>query len=87
MGDKNIISSLTHNNCEFWIGGHKILVDLIRVDIKGYDVIIGMNFLTHHHAKVDFRAKVLEFWISGEATWELEEEIQKKYSDLFLKKV
>ncbi|XP_071923175.1 uncharacterized protein [Coffea arabica] len=72
MGNKNIITSLAYKNCEFWIGECKMLVDLISLDIKGYDVIIGMDFLAHHHAKLDCRAKVLELWIPGEVTLKLD---------------
>ncbi|XP_071933807.1 uncharacterized protein [Coffea arabica] len=68
MGNKSIITSLAYKNCEFWIGDRRMLVDLVSLDIKGYDVIIGMDFLAHYHAKLDCRAKVLEFWILGEAT-------------------
>ncbi|XP_071918796.1 uncharacterized protein [Coffea arabica] len=72
MGNKKVITSLTYKNCEFWIGERKMLVDLIRLDIKGYDVIIGMDFLGHHHAKLDCREKVVEFCIPGEATLRLD---------------
>nr|XP_027109267.1 uncharacterized protein LOC113729140 [Coffea arabica] len=72
MGNKIIITSLAYKNCKFWIGERKMLVDLINLDIKGYDVIIGMDFLAHHHAKLDCRAKVLELWIPGEATLKLD---------------
>ncbi|XP_071924914.1 uncharacterized protein [Coffea arabica] len=72
MGDKRIIASLAFKNCEFWIGERKILVDLISLDIKGYDVIIGMDFLGQYHAKLDCRAKVMEFCIFGEATLRLD---------------
>ncbi|XP_071921742.1 uncharacterized protein [Coffea arabica] len=72
MGNKNVITSLAYKNCEFWIGERKMLVDLISLDIKGYDVIIGMDFLGHHHAKLDCRAKVVEFCIPGEATLRLD---------------
>ncbi|XP_071905605.1 uncharacterized protein [Coffea arabica] len=53
MGNKNVITSLAYKNCEFWIGERKMLVDLISLDIKSYDVIIGMDFLGHYHAKLD----------------------------------
>nr|XP_027064418.1 uncharacterized protein LOC113690624 [Coffea arabica] len=33
---------------------------------------MGMDFLAHHHAKLDCRAKVLELWIPGEATLKLD---------------
>nr|XP_027124219.1 uncharacterized protein LOC113740905 [Coffea arabica] len=72
MGNKNVITSLAYRNCEFWIGERKMLVDLISLDIKGYDVIIGMDFLGHYHAKLDCRAKVVEFCIPGEATLRLD---------------
>ncbi|XP_071939145.1 uncharacterized protein [Coffea arabica] len=72
MGNKKIITSLAYKNCEFWIGERKMLVDLISLDIKGYDVIIGMDFLGHYHAKLDCRAKVVEFCIPGEATLRLD---------------
>nr|XP_027124233.1 uncharacterized protein LOC113740918 [Coffea arabica] len=72
MGNKSIINSLAYKNCEFWVGERRMLVDLVNLDIKGYDVIIGMDFLAHYHAKLDCRAKVLEFWIPGEATLKLD---------------
>ncbi|XP_071905699.1 uncharacterized protein [Coffea arabica] len=72
MGNKSIITSLAYKNCEFWVGERRMLVDLVSLDIKGYDVIIGMDFLAHYHAKLDCRAKVLEFWIPREATLKLD---------------
>ncbi|XP_027156451.1 uncharacterized protein LOC113758447 [Coffea eugenioides] len=72
MGNKKTTTSLAYKNCEFWIGERKMLVDLISLDIKGYDVIIGMDFLGHYHAKLDCRAKVVEFCIPGEATLRLD---------------
>ncbi|XP_027150224.1 uncharacterized protein LOC113750452 [Coffea eugenioides] len=72
MGNKSIITSLADKNYEFWVGERKMLVDLVSLDIKGYDVIIGMDFLAHYHAKFDCRAKVVEFWIPGEATLKLD---------------
>ncbi|XP_071933786.1 uncharacterized protein [Coffea arabica] len=58
MGNKSIITSLAYKNCEFWVGERKMLVDLVSLDIKWYDVIIGMDFLARYHAKLDCRAKV-----------------------------
>ncbi|XP_027166458.1 uncharacterized protein LOC113766464 [Coffea eugenioides] len=72
MGNKRIIASLAYKNCEFWIGERKTLVDLVSLDIKWYDVIIGMDFLAQYHAKLDCRAKVVELCIPGEATLRLD---------------
>ncbi|XP_071928104.1 uncharacterized protein [Coffea arabica] len=47
-------------------------VDLISLAIKGYDVILGMDWLAHYHARVDCKMKVVEFCIPGEATLKLD---------------
>ena len=71
-GNKSILTSLVYKECEFWVGERKMLVDLVSLDLKGYDVIIGMDFLSYHHAKLDCRAKVVKFCISGKATLKLD---------------
>ncbi|XP_071939216.1 uncharacterized protein [Coffea arabica] len=71
-GNKSMLTSLVYKECEFWVGERKMLVDLVSLDLKGYDVIIGMDFLSYHHAKLDCRAKVVEFYIPGEATLKLD---------------
>ncbi|XP_027174577.1 uncharacterized protein LOC113774220 [Coffea eugenioides] len=71
-GNKSMLTSLVYKECEFWVGERKMLVDLVSLDLKGYDVIIGMDFLSYHHAKLDCRAKVVEFCIPGEATLKLD---------------
>ncbi|XP_071912309.1 uncharacterized protein [Coffea arabica] len=81
MGNRSIITSLAYKNCEFWVGEGKMLVDLVSLDIKGYDAIIGMDFLAHYHAKLDCRAKVVEFWIPGEATLKLDVKGQEVSKD------
>ncbi|CAH2812747.1 MAG: hypothetical protein CBHOC_5427, partial [uncultured Caballeronia sp.] len=42
-GTTRLISSSVYKDCEVWIGERKLLVDLIQLDIKGYDVILGMD--------------------------------------------
>ncbi|XP_071912388.1 uncharacterized protein [Coffea arabica] len=70
--NKSILTSLVYQECEFWIGERKMLVDLVSLDLKGYDVIIGIDFLSYHHAKLDCRVKVVDFCIPGEATLKLD---------------
>ena len=50
----------------------KLVVGLINLTIKGYDVIIGMDWLDGYHARLDCRTKVVEFCIPGEATLKLD---------------
>ncbi|XP_027067632.1 uncharacterized protein [Coffea arabica] len=70
--NKSMLTSLVYKECEFWIGERKMLVDLVSLDLKGYDVIIGIDFLSYHHAKLNCRAKVVEFCIPSEATLKLD---------------
>ena len=49
-----------------------MVVDLINQAIKGYDVIIGMDWLARYHARVDCRTKMVDFCIPGEVTLKLD---------------
>ena len=40
-GDQYLLANEVYKNCEIWIGERKLVVDLISLVIKGYDVIIG----------------------------------------------
>ena len=48
------------------------MVDLVSLDIKGYDVIIGMDCLTRYQANLNCRMKIMKFCIPGEATLKLD---------------
>ncbi|XP_027150214.1 uncharacterized protein LOC113750440 [Coffea eugenioides] len=37
--NKSILTSLVYQECKFWIRERKILVDLVSLDLKGYDVM------------------------------------------------
>ncbi|XP_071905816.1 uncharacterized protein [Coffea arabica] len=52
-------------------GERKLLGDLISLSIKGYDVMLGMDWLTRYNAQLDCKRKVVEFHILGEATLRL----------------
>ena len=42
---------------EVRISGHKLCVDLIMLKLQDYDVILGMDWLSKHHAKIDCKKK------------------------------
>ncbi|GAB2285598.1 hypothetical protein Dimus_020042, partial [Dionaea muscipula] len=50
-------------SCEVDIDGRLLQVDLRPLDIRGFDVILGMDWLSCHHAKVDCRGKRVIFSI------------------------
>ena len=35
---------MVYKNCEIWVGEQKLVVDLISLDLKWYDVILGMDW-------------------------------------------
>nr|XP_027120539.1 uncharacterized protein LOC113737513 [Coffea arabica] len=53
-------------------GERKLLGNLISLAIKGYDVILGMDWLAKYDAQLDCKRKVVEFRIPGEATLRLD---------------
>ena len=48
------------------IGGQESLVDLILLDIHDFDVILGMDWLSRHHATVDCYRKEVRFCKPGQ---------------------
>ncbi|MQL69524.1 hypothetical protein Taro_001788 [Colocasia esculenta] len=65
-------SELTHYlpKCETIIGGHNLPADLICLDMKGYDAILGVDWLIEYDADVNCRhrrGRVEEFLAAGEA--------------------
>ena len=71
-GNQSLLANEVYRSCDIWGGERKLIVDLISLAIKGYDVIIGMDWLVRYHAQVDCRTKVVEFSLSGEATLKLD---------------
>ena len=54
------------NNSRVIIGGQEFLTDLILLDIHDFDVILGMDWLSRHHAIVDCYRKEVRFCRLGE---------------------
>ncbi|XP_071924788.1 uncharacterized protein [Coffea arabica] len=71
-GNQILLANEVYKKCDIWVGERKLVVDLISLAIKGYDVILGMDWLAHYHARVDCRMKVVEFCILGEAILKLD---------------
>ena len=45
----------------------ELLVDLIPLDIKDFDIILGMNWLASYHASIDCFKKEVVFQLPNEA--------------------
>ncbi|XP_071933783.1 uncharacterized protein [Coffea arabica] len=72
IGDQSLITNMIYKNCEIWVGERKLVGDLISLDLKGYNVIIGMDLLARYNAQLNCKTKVVEFSIPGEATLRLD---------------
>ncbi|XP_071916244.1 uncharacterized protein [Coffea arabica] len=71
-GNQRLITGMMYANCEIWVGERKLLGNLISLAIKGYDVILGIDWLVKYDAQLDCKRKVVEFRIPGEATLRLD---------------
>ncbi|XP_027169242.1 uncharacterized protein LOC113768942 [Coffea eugenioides] len=67
-GDQSLITNMIYRNCEIRVGERKLVGDLISLDLKGYDVIIGMDLLARYNAQLNCKTKVVEFSIPCEVT-------------------
>ena len=48
------------------IEGYEFRANLVLLDIQDFDVILGMDWLSRHHATMDFFRKEVKFCRSGE---------------------
>ncbi|KAJ8773033.1 hypothetical protein K2173_028210 [Erythroxylum novogranatense] len=56
-----VVISLVYKKCELSIDGARLVVDLLPLDLKGLDVILGMDAMEKYQAKVDCNRKEVEF--------------------------
>ena len=64
-GDSRIAKSV-YLDSRVIIGGQEFLADLILLDIRDFDVILVMYWLSRHHATVDCYRKEVRFYRPGE---------------------
>ena len=64
-GDSRLVESF-YMDSRVIIGGQEFLTDLILLDIHDFDVILGMDWLSRHHAIVDCYRKEVRFYRLGE---------------------
>ena len=62
----SIIGSTIYNSCPVLVHKHHFVAELVVVNIKGFDVILGMDWLAKYHASVDCFEKTVSFNIPGQ---------------------
>jgi hypothetical protein len=58
---KSLLCSKVVVNCSIIIGGRTLLANLVVFEMVGYDVILGMDWLSKHHAHINFQRKEITF--------------------------
>ncbi|XP_027158207.1 uncharacterized protein LOC113759830 [Coffea eugenioides] len=81
-GDQNLTANLVYRDCGVCVGERKLLADLISLAIKGYDVILGMDWLARYNAQLNCRTKIVELCIPGETTLKLDVRVKLASSAL-----
>jgi len=56
-----------YEGCVMKLCDKELLVDLIPLDIKDFDIILGMNWLASYHASIDCFKKEVVFQLPNEA--------------------
>ena len=64
-GDSRLAESV-YMDSRVIIGGQKFMANLILLDIHDFDVILGMDWLSRHHATVDCYRKEVRLCIPGQ---------------------
>ena len=59
--DEELVRTMVHKDCDVKIGEPKLEVDLIPLDLRDFDAILGMDWLERHHAVVNCFTKVVMF--------------------------
>lgn len=62
MATENVCRS-----CPIRIGDRELVADLMVLDMRDFDVILGMDWLATHHASINCRPKEVTFQILGQA--------------------
>ena len=60
LGNSKICEKV-YKDCIVKIGEHELLANLVPLELQGLDAILGMDWLSRHHAIVDCFKKVVEF--------------------------
>ena len=60
-----LVSDRVIRDSRILIGGHEFLADLVALDMRDFDVVLGMDWLSHHRATLDWYKKEVKFHRPG----------------------
>ena len=64
--EDSLIADRVYMGCKVIIEGHEFWANLVLLDIQDFDVILGMDWLSRHHATMDCFRKEVKFCRPGE---------------------
>ena len=65
LGGEMVVGHVCRS-CIVRLAGHELMTNLVVLDMVGYDIILGMDWLDAHHAMVDcYRKRVIVHAIDG----------------------
>ncbi|KAL0448683.1 UNVERIFIED_CONTAM: Transposon Ty3-G Gag-Pol polyprotein [Sesamum latifolium] len=60
-GNTVLVTNLVYPNCEISLDSYKLKANLIQINMREFDVILGMDWLACNFAHVDCRGKIVNF--------------------------
>ena len=60
---EGLVTNVFFPSCPVLVEGRELPPDLVLLDVIGFDVILGMDWLAQYYATVDYRAKEVIFKI------------------------
>ena len=62
---KQVVCTTYYPSCTIKIGDVTFSADLILLDMHDFDIILGMDWLSRHHATIDCFNKTISFKLDG----------------------
>ena len=75
-GNGVVLSSRVCTDCPVELCGKVLAIDMLVLDTKGYDVILGMTWLSQYYAVIDCREKKIKFRIPLQPEFQFSGEVK-----------
>ena len=64
--------------CQIQIGGAVLFADLIVLEMKDFQVILGMDWLAKYCVTIDCKKKIVRFYLPGQEEFVFRSSFEKK---------
>lgn len=77
---KTMLAEIVCKACTLWIGDRELIIDLILLDLKDFDIILGMDFLASYHATIHCYTREVAFQIPGQEEFSFSRDQERVFS-------